>query len=132
MPVYTYACRECGKRQEAVRRVSERGDCPPCDRCYGPTDRRIVPTMVSTGFRAYRTVVHDKETGKPMLIRSRGEHQAFLSRNGYEEVGTDRSMAPRHPEEIVEKRKIQLKEREEAIAASRVFEMNADTHEAQI
>jgi putative FmdB family regulatory protein len=33
MPVYEYLCRECGGRSEAMRRMSERADAPPCARC---------------------------------------------------------------------------------------------------
>jgi putative FmdB family regulatory protein len=126
MPTYTYQCRDCHKRQESVRRVAERDDCPRCNRCYGATERRITPTMVATGFQPYKTVAFDKETGKPMLIRSRAEHRAFLSRNGYEEVGNDKSCAPLPPEEIAYRRKQALKEQEQAPP----FEFNEETHEA--
>lgn len=128
MPVYTYFCRECGKRQEAIRRVAERGQCPRCDFCFGPTELRITPTMISTGFQPYRTAAHDKETGKTMNIRSRGEHQAFLARNGYEEVGNDRSMAPLPQEEVKHRRQVALKEQESAP----VYEFDDSTHEAQL
>jgi hypothetical protein len=38
--------------------------------------------------------------GDRPVIRNRREHEAFLRRNGYEEVGNDKSMAPKSNEEI--------------------------------
>ena len=33
MPLYEYACRECGTRVEKMRKVSERLSGPPCPAC---------------------------------------------------------------------------------------------------
>ena len=55
-------------------------------------------------FNPYKTAVIDKERGERMTIRSKGEHEAFLRRNGYEEVGNDKSMAPLRGEELAERR----------------------------
>jgi putative FmdB family regulatory protein len=33
MPVYEYLCRGCGKRFEALRRMSERTVAPSCPKC---------------------------------------------------------------------------------------------------
>jgi len=33
MPLYEYQCRECGKRFETMRRMSERTVAPPCPEC---------------------------------------------------------------------------------------------------
>lgn len=130
MPTYTYACSECGKRQEAVRRIAERDDCPKCDRCYGPTERRITATMVSV-FTPYRAVAADKDSGERPLIRSKAEHESFLRRNGYEEVGTDKSMAPPSMEEFQHRRAAKLKEEAEARAVPD-FNLNEDTLEATL
>lgn len=130
MPTYTYVCPNCTKRQEAVRRIAERDDCPKCNRCYGPTERRITATMVSV-FSPYRAIAADKETGERPLIRSKAEHEAFLRRNGYEEVGTDKSMAPPSYEEFQHRRAQKLKEEAEAQAAPD-FNLNEETQEATL
>ncbi|NJD10942.1 MAG: zinc ribbon domain-containing protein [Gemmatimonadetes bacterium] len=33
MPVYEYQCRSCGRRFEALRRMSERTQAPRCPKC---------------------------------------------------------------------------------------------------
>ncbi len=33
MPMYEYACLECGRRFEEMKRMSERQDAPPCPTC---------------------------------------------------------------------------------------------------
>ncbi len=33
MPLYEYKCTECGTRFEAMRKISERKDPPPCRKC---------------------------------------------------------------------------------------------------
>lgn len=58
-------------------------------------------------IKSYKTVAWDKETNKPVYITSRSKHRAFLRRNGYEEVGNDKSMAPPSKEELIERRKQQ-------------------------
>lgn len=102
MPTYAYSCLECGKGQEAFRTIAERHDAPKCLRCYGKTELRIVPTMVAV-FNAYMPVAGEKEGGERRPIRTKAEHEAFLRRNGYEEVGNDKSMAPPPREEIPER-----------------------------
>lgn len=102
MPTYRYRC-NCGHQEDAIRAIADRDDAPL--HCSLPMERRIMPTLISTGFTPYRTAAFDKEQGKPLFIRSREEHQAFLRRNGYEEVGNDRSMAPPCEEEIRELQK---------------------------
>lgn len=100
MPIYRYECPFCKHEQDEYRKISERHYAP---RCHGNMELKILPAMVSV-FNTYQTVAHDKETGKPMKICSRAEHAAFLRRNGYEEVGNDRSMAPKSDEELTEAR----------------------------
>lgn len=96
MPIYRYRCTRCQAVRDEYRRIEARNLAP---RCHGRMARVITSTMVSV-FNAFQTVAHDKESGNPMVIRNSKEHRAFLARNGYEEVGTDRSMAPPHPEEL--------------------------------
>lgn len=124
MPIYRYECEACGRGQDAYRTIEGRHDCPRCEKCGGHTARKITPTMVSV-FTPYRTVAHDKETGKTMTIRTQAEHRAFLQRNGYEEVGTDRSMAPLQQEEIAHRRAQQQTESAE-------YEFDPITHEAEL
>jgi putative FmdB family regulatory protein len=33
MPIYEYLCPRCGQRFEAIRRISERTNAPPCPGC---------------------------------------------------------------------------------------------------
>jgi hypothetical protein len=96
VPIFSYACTHCGSKAEAFRSISERHDGPAC---HGIMPLVITPTFVKV-FSPYTTVAWDKEAGKTMRIRSQDEHRAFLSRNGFVEVGDDRSMAPPSPEEI--------------------------------
>lgn len=109
MPLYEYRCPFCKHEQSEFRTIDERNNAP---RCHGDMERVLSPAMVSV-FHTYTTVAHDKETGKPMKIGSKAEHQAFLRRNGYEEVGNDKSMAPPSREELVE-RKAQWKDAPDA------------------
>lgn len=130
MPTYVYAC-GCGTRTEAVRRIDDRDDCPPCRTCGGATERRITATMVAV-FQPYVTPCFDKESGERMRINSASEHRAFLARNGLEEVGNDKSMAPRPPEEIAQRRREKLKELAADGIKSPSFEFDPDTHEASL
>lgn len=50
MPLYEYACRACGTRVEAMRRVAERLDAPACAACGGPTTLAVsAPGRVGSG-----------------------------------------------------------------------------------
>ena len=128
MPTYTYACTGCGARTEALRTIAERDDCPACPACLQRTERRITATMVSV-FTPYRAVAEDKDSGERPLIRSRAEHEAFLRRNGYEEVGNDKSMAPLSQEEVKHNRAAKLKE---AASDDIQFDFNEESHEATL
>lgn len=80
--------------------------------------------MVAVPFQPYTTAVYDKDSGKPVHIRNRDEHRAFLVRNGLEEVGNDKSMAPPSAEEVAHRRAEKLKEQCPA------FQFDSETHEA--
>ena len=132
MPIYTYRCKskKCRATGTAFRTIAERDRCPRCSQCKGMTEKIITPTMVSV-FTPYRAVAFDKESGKRPLITSQDEHSAFLRRNGYEEVGNDKSMAPPSRDEFLAKRAQKLKEENEA-RNQPVFDFNEDTHEASL
>jgi len=103
MPVYEYKCSKCKHVKDEFRTVDDRNRAPV--HCGVPMERVfLVPSMISV-FPSYTTVAVDKESGKRMKIGSRAEHSAFLRRNGYEEVGNDKSMAPPSAEEAAERRK---------------------------
>lgn len=127
MPVYEYRCMNCGKTTDAVRRVDDRDDCPHCSLCCAPTVRRITPTMISV-FTPYRAVAVEKESGECPVIRNAAEHQAFLARNGYEEVGNDKSMAPLPQEEARHRRVEKIKEMQADSGCEYTFD--PVTHEA--
>lgn len=131
MPTYVYACGPCKKRIETHRRIAQRDDCPPCPACGGATERQITATMVSV-FSPYKAVAADKETGLRPFIKTRAEHEAFLRRNGYEEVGNDKSMAPPSREEFLAKRAAKLKEEAAAAAAVPPLDFNPDTQELSV
>ncbi len=127
MPTYTYRCAN-NHTGTAYRSVAERDRAPKCTQCGKKTKKVITSTMVSV-FTPYRTVAHDKDSGTTMLIRTQKEHQAFLNRNGYEEVGNDKSMAPLSPDEIAQRRVSKEREAEEAMRQP-IFDFNEQTHEA--
>lgn len=129
MPTYVYQCQACRKKVDAVRRIEERNDAPLC--CGAATERRIVAPLAVRSFSAYQAIAVDKDSGARPLIRSKAEHEAFLRRNGYEEVGNDSSMAPLHTEQLAERRTRKLKElADDGIQPS--FELDPDTHEAHM
>lgn len=101
MPIYRFRCETCQAQRDEFRTIAERGNAPDC---HGPMQRVILPTMVSV-FNSYQPIAGEREDGKRPVIRSKREHEAFLRRNGYEEVGNDKSMAPPSREELAEREK---------------------------
>jgi len=51
------------------------------------------------GFKEYTTVASDKQTGKPVRITSKREHNEFLKRNDFVCIGNDVPTKPK-PKEI--------------------------------
>ncbi len=100
MPIYRYRCDGCKEIRDEFRSIADRDRAPEC---HGEMQRVIVPTMVNV-FTPYRAVASEKDGGGCPMIRSRAEHNAFLRRNGYEEVGNDKSMAPLPDDEVRAKR----------------------------
>lgn len=134
MPTYTYRCSACGLTDNAFRRISERNDAPVCPReGHGPMERVLTPPMLAV-FQPYLTPAFDKESGERQMIRSRAEHEAFLRRNGLEEVGNDKSFAPVPAEEAAYRKREKIKEmeRDAALSPPAEFDFNRDTHEATL
>lgn len=98
MPTYRFRCPFCKHEQDEIRTVAERNNAP---KCHGDMERVLTATMVSV-FNPYMPVAADKDDGKRRVIRTKAEHSAFLRRNGYEEVGNDKSMSPPTEEKLYE------------------------------
>lgn len=128
MPIYTYRCSGCKALGTAFRKIAERDLCPTCTQCGASTEKIITSTMVSV-FTPYKTAAIDKEQGRRIEITSQAEHNAFLRRNGYEEVGNDKSMAPIVGEELAHARAQKQKEEDEA-RNQPVFDFNEVTERA--
>ena len=101
MPTYVYECPFCLEREEHFRKIDERDDAP---RCHNRSMQRVIMATMVSVFSPYQAAAVDKDTGRRPLIRSRAEHEAFLRRNGYEEVGNDKSMAPPSREEVADRK----------------------------
>lgn len=127
MPTFTYRCLSCAAQGTAFRSIAERLNCPTCTQCGSSTEKLIDAGVGVAVFKPYKTVAHDKETGKTLRIRTQADHRAFLARNGYEEVGNDKSMAPLAPDEIEQRRAEQLKAQE-----APVFDFDETTHQAAL
>lgn len=129
MPLYEHACtnRDCMKHFDVACKIDRRNEPRECPICDYPSERVMNAPMVSS-FTPYRTVAHDKETGKTMKIRNRDEHAAFLRRNGYEEVGNDKSMNLPPPDERMRRRIEQLRDTSQNPI---VFDYDPDTQEAK-
>lgn len=133
MPTYLYRCPDCHRTREAIRRIADRDEPLACLHCI------LLPTLMERvqcaplavrGFTPYRAVAEDKDSGERPMIRSRAEHEAFLRRNGYEEIGNDKSMTPPSIEEFQARRAAKLKEERELAQHEATFNFNEDTHEA--
>jgi putative FmdB family regulatory protein len=61
MPLFEYRCPVCTRHTEALRRVAEREDCPPCEHCGSATVKAYsVPVKPGPSF------------GKPMAHHTKG------------------------------------------------------------
>ncbi|MFW6331526.1 MAG: FmdB family zinc ribbon protein [Gemmatimonadota bacterium] len=49
MPLYEYVCRECGNRYEAMRRMSQRAEAPPCKECGSEETALALSTSAFVG-----------------------------------------------------------------------------------
>ncbi|HVS04292.1 MAG TPA: zinc ribbon domain-containing protein [Thermoanaerobaculia bacterium] len=47
MPLYEYACRDCGERFEVLQRLGEGGERLTCPRCGAPRPERRVSTFAA-------------------------------------------------------------------------------------
>lgn len=98
MPTYVVECPFCLRREDILRTVAERDSDLP--KCHNRSMRRVITKPMVSIFHPYMPVAGEQEDGSKHMIRTKAEHEAFLRRNGYEEVGTDKSMAPPSAEEL--------------------------------
>ena len=118
MPIYTFACSHCSALIDAWRAIDDRdrsptGQCPACGYSSVVFERRVAAPAVQV-FAGYRAVAAEKDGGERPMIRTKAEHEAFLRRNDYVEVGNDKSMAPRSPQELKARALARAKEAAEA------------------
>ena len=114
MPIYTFACSHCAALIDAWRAIDDRdrsptGQCPRCGYSSVVFERQIVAPAVQV-FAGYRAVAAEKDGGERPMIRTRAEHEAFLRRNDYVEVGNDKRMAPLSNEELKHRARERAKE----------------------
>jgi len=97
MPTYTVECPTCGDTREVFRTLEGHGKWPLC---HDQMMRQVVkaPQIVSD-IKPYQAMGVDVATGKAPVIRSRREHQEYLRRNNYIEVGNEKPRS-RKPVEI--------------------------------
>ena len=62
---------------------------------HANVSHNIIPDI-----QPYKAIAIDQATGECPVITSRSQHRAFLRRNGYEEIGNDKAMAPLSREQI--------------------------------
>jgi len=104
MPLYTYQCSTCGRKQTEFRKIADRDRVIVCECCLPHTrlphdpvvegfvtkmHRIIEAPMVAPDIGPYQAVAVDVATGCAPVINSRSAHRDFLKRNGYTEVGTE-------------------------------------------
>lgn len=41
MPIYEYECPVCHNKQDEMKPIADRGDCPPCSACGSITSRLV-------------------------------------------------------------------------------------------
>lgn len=82
MPLYEIECRKCGKRSEAVRRVSERDNLPHC--CGEKMFRCLSAPAIQPDNVCYKSMV----TGE--MITSRTAHKNHLKEHKLIEVGNEK------------------------------------------
>lgn len=92
MPIYEYACGQCGRGWEIHCSVKEHRSERECE-CGGIGRRVLSVPMITPDIQPYRAVAGDM-AGKP--ITSRREHREYLKRNGLVEVGNEQPK-PRKP-----------------------------------
>jgi hypothetical protein len=95
-----WSCEHCGNlTTNFVKILDEYGVSMPlepptcCDHnmvAHYPKKSKLAAPMVMRDINPYLSVAADKETGKPEYITSRSQHQNFLKRNEYEEIGNEK------------------------------------------
>lgn len=97
MPLYIVECKQCGRRQEIFRRLSEYNDLPEC--CNVITSRVITPVNVVADIQPYKSMI----TGE--MITSRTKHRAHLKEHGCIEVGNEK-IEPKKPNFEMSKKEV--------------------------
>lgn len=85
MPIYPYACRDCGQQFDVVKRLGELDRVEACPHCVGNNTKRCIALFNL-----------DKEScGQPyfepalgMVVKSKGHKRRILKERKLEEVGT--------------------------------------------
>ena len=55
MPLYEFSCDACGLRFDASKRISERNDDEPCEKCHKPAKRVLTSFAVGGSASAPMT-----------------------------------------------------------------------------
>lgn len=91
MPLYRYGCQECGREEDAFRRVAERHDAPVC---HGRAMSIVIcPTAVQADLPGYQSPT----TGR--WIEGRAARRDDLRRSGarpYEGFAAEKREADKH------------------------------------
>lgn len=83
MPIYQITCDECGRVEEAYRKIADIDK--PYPECHGePMRRMITSCAVIADISPYRSVV----TGE--YITGRSQHKEHLKRHNLVELGNDK------------------------------------------
>lgn len=82
MPIYTYECEQCGKRQDAFRKIDQRYDGPEC---HGMMKKVISSYRVIGDLEPY---VDENMGESPVVVKSRKHREQLLKERGlYEKIG---------------------------------------------
>lgn len=120
MPFYTYIC-ACGKKYEEYRKIDNRHNPFLCT-CGEQAEFRIMPTAVIADIQPYMSVAVDKESGERVMINSRRQHEEFLRRNDYVEIGNEKLPSATRPTVEVEEPEAPTLTMEEAQAQGFIVE----------
>ncbi len=78
MPIYSYACEDCGGEQDEYRSVADRNNCPECKLCKKPTVK-IIAGYAVVGDMDY----YDENLG--VHINSRKHRERVMKEQGVTE-----------------------------------------------
>lgn len=104
MPNYTVECAICEKARIIFRSLSEHGNWPIC--CGWMMHQVVQPPQLVRDIEPYRAVASDIATGKAPIISGRRQHNEFMKRNNYVELGNEKPRLKPTPVETVSKHDI--------------------------